>query len=169
MTTNKEIKDQVVDAIDAAMGKYKPNGTNGRAMPKTIYEFLWQGAQTFGIPSIAFGVILVIVYQTFPAWVNANIETQTSLSKNLNRQTDNLVSLGNTLENLQSYGRETEVFRKEVAVEHDEMAKELHAVKMATDTICIEQTRQREEHRAIVETLKQLCDTLKNSGKAPPN
>ena len=162
MTTQKELKDEVAQAVENAMRKYSDKFT----MPRTIYEFIWQGAQTFGIPAVAFGVVLLIVYQTFPAWVSANIETQNSLTTNLAIQTENLISLGSTLDNLQEFGPVAVAeFRKDVQEEHRKMAIEVHEIKIVTDTLCEEQVRQREEHKAIVGALKLLCDELKRGDK----
>jgi len=160
--TPDEIKTLVAEAVDDAMAKSSITISNGRntATPKTFVEFLWQAAQTFGVPAAAFGVILLIIYQTFPAWVQASIETQNSLSRNLDLQTENIKSLGVTLDALQVYATETAKFRKDVEIEHKTMGAEMHEIKLVTDTLLQEQARQRDEHKAIVDTLKLLCEQL---------
>ena len=135
------------------------NGRNG--VPKTVWEFLWQGAQTFGVPAVAFGVILLIVYQTFPAWIEANIATQVSLTKNLDVQSDNLKQLSVTLDDVARYSRETEVFRKQVTNEHKTMEADIDNVNQCTAKLSEGQVRQQTEHMAIVNTLKEICDELK--------
>ena len=151
----------VEKTVADTLSRLKNGNGNGRYMPKTLWEFLWQGAQTFGIPAVAFGVVLLIIYQTFPAWIQANIETQVSLTKNLDVQSDNLKQLSNTLDDVARYSRETEVFRKQVVVEHKTMAADIDSVKQCTTKLEEGQARQQTEHLAIVETLKKICDELK--------
>ena len=151
---DQEIQAQITAAVEVAMKAR--NGT-----PKTVYEFMMEAARSFGVPTVLLLVMMMIIYQTVPGWINANIETQNSLTKNLGIQTDNMKALGGTLESLQKYGRETELFRKEVSVDHIAMANELHQVKTVSDTVLVEQVRQREEHKAIMETQQETVKTLK--------
>jgi len=64
--------------------------SSGNGTPKNWMEFLYFSLRTFGVPVVALGVLLLIFYQTFPGWVQASIETQKSLTKNLDLQTENI-------------------------------------------------------------------------------
>jgi len=64
--------------------------SNGNGTPKNITELLWKGAMSFGVPTIVLGVVVAIVYQTAPKYIESNITTQKSLTTNLEKQTENL-------------------------------------------------------------------------------
>ena len=159
--TDKQLEDRINEGIKQAMTQLKTNGNGRITMPRTLWEFLWQGAQTFGVPAAAFGVILLIVYQTFPAWIEANIATQVSLTKNLDEQSDNLNQLSVTLDDVARYSRETEVFRKQVTNEHKTMEAEVEACKVCGLKLVEEHKQRQGEHKAIVNTLQTISEELK--------
>jgi len=166
-----EIEKLVTQAVSDAMIKIR-NGDAKFGTPKTLYEFMWQAAQTFGVPIAAFLVILFIAYQTIPNWVNANIETQKSLTKNLDSQTDKLgtvgtqlKNVGDQLEDVAKYSRETEAFRVVVSTEHKAMIADVAEIKQCTVKASEDRKQQMTEHKAMIQTLETLCEEIKKPDK----
>jgi len=159
----EEMKEMVASAVAEAMKtKAKP----------TAYEMGYEILKTFGVSTVIVIVFLAVIWKVVPPWVTQNIELQQSLVHNLDIQTDSMNELVPQIKELQIQGKETALFRKQVLVEHAAMQIEVHEVKQATDTMQGEQTRQREEHKAImdgqeatVSSLKNICDQLKQKPK----
>ena len=151
--TDKEFEDK----LEAAITKMK-KAKNGKP---TIYEAVIDLAKQFGFGSV---IVMCMMYAAFlwlPKAIDQNIKLQQSLVSNLDRQTDSMIIL-------QKKAMETEVFRKQVIVEHSVMqieqtgmANDIHAIKLVNDTIGEEQQRQRQEHKAIVDVLTNLCIEIK--------
>ena len=122
-------------------------------MPKTWMELCYKGAMTFGVPVVILAVILLMAYQTFPPWVRANIETQKSLTTNLDRQTQNIEA---QTENLTA---QTEAIQ-EVRDSIKRMVADNSAIVKFTENVSAEHAKQAEQHEAMISTLQAIGDKL---------
>jgi hypothetical protein len=118
---------------------------NGNGTPKTWQELIWKASMTLGVPTIALAVIILIVYQTVPEWVQANINTQESLRVNLGKQTDIMEETKDTLTEIERSTQEiveveqaTKVFMEKVRSDHEQQilhhkqADEVHDLQCQT-------------------------------------
>jgi len=149
---DEETRAEIKEAIEAAM-KSKPAPT------KTVYDYAMEVGRTFGASAVILIVLMGIAYQTIPGYVAANIETQKSLTKNLDLQTENIKKLVPSLEALQEDAVDFEAFRQEVSVDHIAMAKELRVLKLVQVGLAVSQQMQRDEHKAIMETQEGIVTT----------
>ncbi len=69
----------------------KANGNgNGKRIPMTWQELLYDAAKTLGVPTVVCGVLLLMAYQTLPGYVEENNKTQQVMRENMEAQTDNM-------------------------------------------------------------------------------
>ena len=147
--TQQDIEKLVNEIVEKRLRNINVNTAN---VPRTLVEFAWQAAQTFGIPVVILGVAMLIAYQTLPGWVDANIQTQKSLTANLDKLTGNVDALN-------VYARDTEIFRKTVAVEHAMALDKITCVEKAVDE---DSKRQQAISAAMVKTLENISASLIN-------
>ena len=111
--------------------------TNGNGVPKNWTELVWKSAMSFGVPTLVLGVIVLIVYQTAPAYIESNIATQKSLTNNLDKQTENLdkqtINLdkaSDTLDKLTQNVDEIKDWDTPAAIEFQNSVREEHQAAM---------------------------------------
>ena len=129
-------------------------------VPKTWMELVYRTSMTLGVPTVILGVLLFIAYQTFPPFVNANIETQKSLTTNLDKQTANIEAQTKSLQaQTQNLEAQTSAIQ-EVQSAVVEIVETERQAQTAMLNIERDHTQIKEDHVQQMTTQKAMVDTL---------
>jgi len=104
---------------------------------------------------VALGVLLLIFYQTFPGWVQASIETQQSLTKNLDVQTENITAQRKNIE-------QNAANLEDVAERVAGIAKCWETMAKFQGQVSEDHVQQTTQHEAMITALGKISDKLQN-------
>lgn len=156
--------------------KSTQNKNGGNGAPKNWTELIWKSASTFGIPTVIVGVFVLIAYQTFPDWVKANIQTQQSLTTNLEEQTQNIEAQTKATQQVTATISEVRDTIKQVADDSKsqrqftEQMNQDHRTQIDSQKKILEsEMEQIQQSNTMVETQKQMVTTLESIQQAITN